>query len=302
MLTFKQIEALYWIVQLGGFSNAAARLNTTQSAITKRIQELEANFDTQILNRSGHKTMLTRKGEEVFKHAATLLRQRDQMLVTLKGFNTFSGTLRLGITEITAMTWLPTLIQQLRVEFPGLLVQPTIGMAWQLQDSLLHGQLDMVVLHSELHSPELVIEPLDRIDFAWVGSPDTVSPDKLYTPGDIAAMNIIRQDQKSGLNTIYDKWLSPHKCESNLFTINSLLAMVGMTIAGFGVSCVPIDYFADLIRRRRLVALRTTKPIPSSQYNIMYQRQTNEMLYTEIVRIARGACNFGMPYGDAFNA
>ena len=44
MLTFKQIEALYWTVRLGTFAASAQKLHTTQSAITKRIQELEADF------------------------------------------------------------------------------------------------------------------------------------------------------------------------------------------------------------------------------------------------------------------
>ena len=66
MLTFKQIEALYWTVRLGTFLAAAERLHTGQSAITKRIQELEADFNVQLFDRSGHKASLTSKGHEVF--------------------------------------------------------------------------------------------------------------------------------------------------------------------------------------------------------------------------------------------
>lgn len=40
MLTFKQMEAVYWIVQLGSFEAAAAKLNASQSAISKRVLEL----------------------------------------------------------------------------------------------------------------------------------------------------------------------------------------------------------------------------------------------------------------------
>ena len=36
MFTFKQLEALYWVGTLSGFAHAADRLNTTQSAISKR--------------------------------------------------------------------------------------------------------------------------------------------------------------------------------------------------------------------------------------------------------------------------
>jgi DNA-binding transcriptional LysR family regulator len=40
MVTLKQLEALYWIGQLGTFERAATKLSTTQSTISKRIQEL----------------------------------------------------------------------------------------------------------------------------------------------------------------------------------------------------------------------------------------------------------------------
>ena len=45
MITFKQVEALYWISELGNFAAAADKLNTTQSAISKRKNELESVFD-----------------------------------------------------------------------------------------------------------------------------------------------------------------------------------------------------------------------------------------------------------------
>src|SRR5690606_26509979 len=116
-----------------------------------------------------------------------------------KESNTFSGTLRLGITEITAMTWLPDLIQQLRVAFPNLIVNPKVGMAAQLQQSLLAGQLDMAFLHGELRSPLLEVEPLRQVTFSWVGSPSLIAADKLYSPEDISKMSLIRQDVESGL-------------------------------------------------------------------------------------------------------
>jgi DNA-binding transcriptional LysR family regulator len=297
MLTFKQIEALYWVVHLNGFANAAERLNTTQSAITKRIQELETGFDVQIFNRSGQKATLTRTGEELLEMAAELLGRRDQMLLKIKGFKPFSGSLRLGITEITAMTWLPQLMQTLRNAFPELVVQPKIDMAWQLQKSLSNGQLDMAIVHWEVRHPHLEAEPIAQVDFAWAGSPAVVSPSRVYSPEDISRMNIVRQDPDSALNAIYDEWLAPYTPQSNLFTINSLQAMVGMTVAGFGVACIPTAFFSDLIKSRKLVLARATKPMPSSLYCAMYAKQSNTMFYREIARIARDVCDFSRPYG-----
>src|SRR3546814_15671125 len=79
--------------------------------------------------------------------ADSLLSLRDVMLIRLKGHHTFSGTLRLGITEITAMSWLPDLMRQLKIFFHQLKVTPIIGMAAELHKNLLEARLDMAILH-----------------------------------------------------------------------------------------------------------------------------------------------------------
>lgn len=63
MLTFKQIDALYWFVQLGSFEAAANKLNTSQSA--KRVQELETAFDLDVFDRTHRSAKLTLKDEEL---------------------------------------------------------------------------------------------------------------------------------------------------------------------------------------------------------------------------------------------
>ena len=73
MMTFKQLEAIYWVTQLGGFSQAAAKLHTTQSAISKRVQELEALFATPLFDRTQRTSRLTEKGEEMYVVAKRLL-------------------------------------------------------------------------------------------------------------------------------------------------------------------------------------------------------------------------------------
>jgi hypothetical protein len=42
MLTVKQIETFYWVAKLGTVQRAADKLHITQSAATKRLQDVEA--------------------------------------------------------------------------------------------------------------------------------------------------------------------------------------------------------------------------------------------------------------------
>lgn len=72
MITFKQLEAIYWIADLGSFAAAAAKLNTTQSAVSKRVQELEQQFNVEIFDRTKRTARLTEKGAEVLDYAKRL--------------------------------------------------------------------------------------------------------------------------------------------------------------------------------------------------------------------------------------
>ena len=61
-------------------------------------------------------------------------------------------------------------------------------------------------------SPNPAWAPLQRLEFAWMGSPDMIDASRVYTPADIAALPLLRQSQESGLNMIYDGWPAAHAC------------------------------------------------------------------------------------------
>jgi len=292
MLTFKQIEALYWTVRLGTFSAAAERLHTGQSAITKRIQELESDFNIQLFDRSGPRATLTARGHDTFAMAEEMLAHRDQLLVRLEGQHTLTGTLRFGMTEIMAMTWLPAFIQAMRTHYPGVTLEPTIDMGGDLHRHLVAGHIDMAFLNSKFADPMLESVALQVLEFAWMAAPGQTDPGKVYTPKEIAAMPMLRQSRESGLNIVYDEWLHPHVPEKNLFTINSLIAMAGLTAAGFGVSCFPREYFADMVRSRQLEIVRTSIVPPQSMYCAMFRREASSAFYENVAKLAHECCDF----------
>ncbi len=292
MFTFKQIEALYWTVRLGTLHAAARKLNTSQSAITKRIQDIEAGFDLALFDRSGHKAVLTSRGHQIYGMAQELLAQRDNMLTQMQGLHIQTGTVRLGITEITAMTWLPAFIREMRVLYPRVTLEPSIDMGADLLHRLAAGSIDMAIVHEELITPDLESLRLRPLHFVWTAAADQFDEGRIYAPADIAAMPLLRQSRESGLNRIYDLWLNPHVSTNNNFTINSLIAMAGLTAAGFGVSCLPREYFREWIRTRRLCVLRTTVTAPQSVYRAAYRRDADASFYRELAQLAQRCCDF----------
>ena len=109
MFTFKQLEALYWVGTLGGFAVAADRLNTTQSAISKRFRTSSISSICGVFDRSGRSAKLTEKGEQMLTIAKGLLDHRDTTVEQFNRPEIIQRTIRIGVTELTAMTWLPGL-------------------------------------------------------------------------------------------------------------------------------------------------------------------------------------------------
>ncbi len=69
MLDFKSLETFVWVATLGSFRGAAAKLNTTQPAISQRIAQLEDEFGIRLLERTSRTVSPTEKGRELLVHA-----------------------------------------------------------------------------------------------------------------------------------------------------------------------------------------------------------------------------------------
>lgn len=81
--TIKQLEALYWTARLGSFQAAADKLCATQSAIAKRVNELESSFDMRLLDRKGNKSVLTPQGKEFLEHAEEVLDAASKLMLAM---------------------------------------------------------------------------------------------------------------------------------------------------------------------------------------------------------------------------
>src|SRR3569833_734941 len=134
MITLRQLEPLYWIVQLGTFERAAVKLNTTQSAISKRIQELEAACRITLFDRDRRGARLTEKGEHVLALGQEVLGLQERILALRGNAEMPARRLRLGDTDLSALILLPYLVAALRTSHPALSIEPEVDMSRTLHE------------------------------------------------------------------------------------------------------------------------------------------------------------------------
>ena len=80
-MDFKQLETFVAAVDEGSFSNAAERLQLSQSMVTIHIRNLEAELGTRLLNRTTRSMELSADGRTFYTYAKQMLKlNRDSIL------------------------------------------------------------------------------------------------------------------------------------------------------------------------------------------------------------------------------
>ena len=78
-ITIEQWRSLAAVVEAGGYAQAAARLNKSQSAVTYAVQKLEQQLDLKAFELRGRRAALTAAGEFLYQQGRALLDDADQI-------------------------------------------------------------------------------------------------------------------------------------------------------------------------------------------------------------------------------
>lgn len=297
MITLKQIEALHWIVQLGTFERAATKLNTTQSAISKRIQELEEAAGVALFDRHQRGARLTEKGEHLLALGQEMLAVQERMLALKTSQEMPARRLRLGVTELTAMTWLPRFVAALRDSHPTVALEPEVDMSRNLYERLRDDTIDLIVIPEVFSDPAIASLRLAEIENVWMASPDLVRAPQRMALADLANYTILVQGSRSGSGLYVGKWLNAAGIVlPRLFACDSLIALLGLTIAGIGVSYLPKQCFMPLVAARKLKIIPTKPPLPPVPYAAMYRNDRPTAFTSLVATLARSACDFSRQF------
>jgi DNA-binding transcriptional LysR family regulator len=291
-MTFKQLEAFYWVVQLGGFSQAANKLHTTQSAVSKRVQEVEVMFETLLFDRSQRSARLTEKGEEMFLLAKRLLALRDTGVEQFQRPEVLERRLRIGVTELTAMTWLARLVEAIHKAYPRVIIEPQVDASVVLRDRLLADELDLVIAPDVIDDPRFLSKPVGTAEHAWMCKPGLLGRRKRMRLDELAQHRLLIQDTRSGTGQLYDRWMRNLGITvTDTLVSNSVVALIGLTVSGMGVSYLPRQCLDQMVKAGALEVLTVQPALPKTVYAVMCKGDRPSTLIAEVMTMARQSCD-----------
>jgi DNA-binding transcriptional LysR family regulator len=153
------LEAFVSVVDHGSIVAAAAALHLTQSAVTRRVQNLEDMLGVPLLDRQTRPMQPTVTGRETYEFARPVLSSVSDLKTAITQNGEPSGDFRFGFPRGLDDTALARPIQELRTKFPKLKVQAFVQWSRVLLESLANQKLDAAIVNL----PEGSVPPVSLV-------------------------------------------------------------------------------------------------------------------------------------------
>jgi len=287
-MNLKQIETFLWIARLGSFAAAAERLNTTQSAVSARIQELETALGVTLLERGRRAAQLTAKGQELVAMAEELMEQVKRIKSSIGKADAMSGLVRLGVADLIALTWLSDFVRAVSRRYPMITLDLRVGLAMDLIEPLRAGEFDLVLAPGDMWLSEFEAVPLGASEFHWMVNRDWPGPDGPLTPRDLQGWPIITLSQQSYHHRIINQWFRENSTSPrNFIECNSISVIVSLTLNGLGIGFVPRIFVEKELSRGELRILQCEPDMETVKLYALMRSDRGHPVCRLIAKIAK---------------
>lgn len=165
-IDFDGVQAFVVISELGGFSKAARELHITQTALTRRIQKLEAYLGLKLLDRTTRKVELTVVGREFLPQARSIVQEMTSAVERLKDMShNARGSLTLACIPTMTSHVLPAILGEYAKRHPDNRIRLLDGTSDEVRSAVLNGQAEVGIAVqgekvAELNETVLFADPL----------------------------------------------------------------------------------------------------------------------------------------------
>ena len=163
------LKTLVAIADCGNFSAAAQAVGRTPSAISMQVKKMEDIVGRALFKRDSRSVELTRPGLMLLEHGRRLLALNNEMLARFVAPDV-TGEVRFGAPDDVAERFLPGMLREFSVEFPGISLKVVIDHSENMIRMVERGELDLTVVTAEAGIPnDQSVEVIYREPLVWAG-------------------------------------------------------------------------------------------------------------------------------------
>ena len=286
------LNAFMTVTEEQSFTRAAAKLGTSQSALSHTMRRLEARLGVRLLTRTTRRVAPTQAGEQLLK---TLRPALDNIAAELASLSELrerpAGIIRLTTSEHAANTVLWPVLEKLLPEYPDVHVELSIDSG--LTDIVTERFDAGVRLGKSIDKDMVAVRIGPNLRMAVVGSPAYFATRALpLIPQDLAGHQCInlRLPTAGGIYA-WELEQNGHELKVRVdgqVTFNNVPMVLRAAEAGFGLACVLEDHVAEPIVQGKLIRVLDDWCPEFTGYHLYYpSRRQHSAAFTLLVNALR---------------
>ena len=250
-MDLRQLEILRAIAESGSFTAAGARLNVSQSAISRQILLLEEEFREPLFIRFGRRIQITPTGEVLLQLSHRVFADiRDTSESILDTKKKLSGTLRLVGGMTVCLYVFPPLLKEFRRRHPDVDIKVITGGTPRLLRKLRSGAADLGLLTLPTDDSALATVPVIREELLLVAPPaNRLVNGRAVPTSTLVGQPFILFEQGSNTRRVLDEFFVRADIKPRVVAETENVEIIkSMVASGLGVSIVPYQSVAREIR------------------------------------------------------
>jgi DNA-binding transcriptional LysR family regulator len=246
------------IVEHGGFTKAAGRLNLSQPAISKSLNELEKQLDVVLLDRSGRSMRLTDAGRTLYARASELFgveRMAEQELRELRGLE--RGVLRIGASTTIATYMLPPVLGRFHARHPRVRIQASSANTRSVLRMLLQSRVDAALVEGPVSHPLIDVRPWREDELVVIAAPGhALLTESRVDVTALADQTFLVREPGSGTRVVSERALALHGVRlTKTMRVGGTEAIKQAVAAGLGLAIVSRAAARDQLSLGKLAIL-----------------------------------------------
>ena len=241
-MELRSIEYFLQIADEGSITRTAQKVGVTQPALTRHVQQLEAELGTPLLLRLPRGVRLTTAGRDFLEYARRIVLEVARAREHVHGVaETPRGRVVIGTSPTLAPLLLPGCIARTRQQCPLIALRVMEGFSPQLLDALLTGRLDVAVMTNPTRSRALSLTPLFSEPLVVLAPPGARGTTRPFSVVELSRTPII---VSAGMRAVIDEQLASFGAQLRIEAqVDSVEAIRRLVVAGGGTTVMPVSAF-----------------------------------------------------------
>jgi DNA-binding transcriptional LysR family regulator len=274
-MDFDQLTTFLEVARLGNFSRAGEKVFRSQSAVSVQIRQLEQDYGTRLLDRTGKRVQLTPAGEVLFEYAMKLIALRNESLSVVAGpEETPRGTLSIGANEATCLYVLPDIFTAYRSLNPHVQISIYRSFSHKVVQKLHDGAVDVGVVSMPVKDHRLVAQQIFHDPLMLIVSSDHPLARKTsVTIGEVVQYPILLP--KIGQTRMaMDRLFRPYQAHLQVAMELPSVAMIKAFVAsGVGISLICGSFASHECRAGALKLIPLSDVDLARELALVYRRE-----------------------------